>query len=258
MTVEHDHSLLVLSTTFYRAHIEHERILAELTLQSAKDLKARGFPVLVIDGGSYEGYREALAEIGVEVVLQEESGLGNARREVVSAALRTDAKYFLYTELEKVGFMGAVSDVYRLFSQNDVEVVIPRRRSLSSYPSFQAHSEALGNEVWKRVTGKDLDIYFGPRAWRRDLSHYFLDYHGDYGDLWDVIMIPILHMVSDKRCFAEVVLDYDHPSEQTEYEEKHLQFINKRLHQLELVSRALIAEWESLAAKRVESGRAKE
>ena len=40
-----------------------------------------------------------------------------------------------------------------------------------------------------------MDLWFGPRVWRRELTRYFLEYDGELGDRWEAHFLPVLDAV---------------------------------------------------------------
>lgn len=90
----------------------------------------------------------------------------------------------------------------------------------------------LKNGSFGVLTGRPLDITFGPRSWKREVTKYFMDYKrggdGDYG----ITFVPLLHMLADGKQLRSVAVDYDHPQEQTRLEEDNLSFNRKRVAQL--------------------------
>ncbi len=71
------------------------------------------------------------------------------------------------------------------------------------------------------------------RKWRKELSDYFLNYNGEYGDKWDSIFIPVMNAIFDGKRVSGVEVEYTHPHKQTEMEEHNLTFYRKRVEQLE-------------------------
>jgi len=97
------------------------------------------------------------------------------------------------------------------------------------------------------LTGHDLDVWFGPRVFRREMARYFLDYDGNkegYGDLWDSTFIPVMDAITDGKKVKGVNLDFTYPPEQTAFEENHIDFYRKRLHQLNNINNSFWDRWE--------------
>ena len=102
----------------------------------------------------------------------------------------------------------------------------------------------MGNLFWNKLTGHDLDMWFGPRTFRRDISAYFTAYNGEYGGKWDSIFIPVMDAIIGGENVKSVTVDYTHPAEQTAFEEQDLSLYWKRVKQLENLLPALETHWK--------------
>lgn len=96
-----------------------------------------------------------------------------------------------------------------------------------------------------------MDLWFGPRTWHRDLSNYFLNYNGEYGDKWECIYIPIINALMDKKRILGIEVNYINPPEQTAIEEHNLSYYQKRLEQLENLTKSITAHWEKHSQKKI-------
>ncbi|MEK6833306.1 MAG: hypothetical protein AABY32_04615, partial [Nanoarchaeota archaeon] len=114
----------------------------------------------------------------------------------------------------------------------------------------------FGDDCWRELTGTDLDVWSGPRTWRRELSDYFLDYDGMYhsyinkenkeifyGDNWDSIFIPVMQAILDGKKVEGIKINYTHPPEQTALEEGNYEYTIKRLDQLNNLVPAFTDYW---------------
>ena len=155
--------------------------------------------------------------------------MGKGRRQAVKIAYESRKEIIALMEPEKVSYVSEIINTVKPIIDGKAELVIPKRKSLISYPVVQQHSEALVNFFVKELTGLILDISFGPRTFKRELSNYFLNYSGEYGDTWDSIFIPVLNAIHDKKSILSLDVNYIHPKEQTEFEEHDIKFFKKRV-----------------------------
>ena len=128
--------------------------------------------------------------------------------------------------------------------------MIPSRNSAlfqSTYPLEQWHSESFGNasaNIGSRAAGMGaFDWFFGPFAFRADLSEFWLQCTAE---LWDAQMVPILraHAAKGARVTA-VEVPYAHPPEQKRAEEGSGVWAEKRLQQLQYLLPLLKQEFEA-------------
>ena len=175
--------------------------------------------------------------------------MGASRRQAIKEAYNTEKKVIAWTEPEKEDYIQKIADTACPILDGSADLVIPRRKSMQSYPLVQQHTEAFCNDFCRELTGFDLDFCFGPRTWHRNMSHYFLDYSGNYGDKWDSLFIPVVHAIADGKKVIGVKIEYNHPIEQTKVEEHDLFFYKKRLEQLENVMNASYDYWKKIQFK---------
>lgn len=236
----------IATTTFYRPHsdVDIERAnLARNFVRSATDI---GYSVFVVDGGSAHEFLGDIERCGAVVLPEEEFGMGKSRRQAIKAAHDSGRDVIVWSEPEKECYVAEISKTVEPIVNGSSDLVVPKRRSLDSYPTAQQFAEPFGNAFWKALTGTDLDVWFGPRTWRRELSGLFLDYNGEYGDKWDSIFIPVLDVLNRGDRIASVEVDYTHPKIQRDREESDLVFYRKRVEQLQNLMEALENHWKKL------------
>src|SRR4051812_33730534 len=92
---------------------------ADMLIRSMESLAAHGFPVLLADGGSVNGFTGRLAQVpGVVVETAPEKGLVAQVRHALEMAQRIGSTHLLYTEPDKhwffdsrlADFLGAVQN----------------------------------------------------------------------------------------------------------------------------------------------------
>lgn len=244
-TVRSGPTVAIATCTLYDMDHPSDACRAALALRTVEEATALGYHIVVVDGGSPRRFTNELRERGAVLLQQERPGMGASRRQAIRACLRTTAPVIAYLDPEKHPYLGQLHRTIEPILAGACDVVVPRRRSLRSYPTAQQHSEAFINAFWRDLTSTDLDVMFGPRSWRRGLSSYFLDYDGEYGDRWDCIFVPLVDLWRDGWRMSEVVVDYEHPPAQTAAEEADRSFFWKRMDQATLLMKAI----ESRAAR---------
>lgn len=94
------------------------------------------------------------------------------------------------------------------------------------------------------LVGFDLDYAFGPMIVTKASAPFFLNYSGEYGDLWDSVLIPRLRIIRSGLSYAVKTVDFNNDPRMTAIESGNLKMILKRVGQLQNVVPSLIAEWQ--------------
>ncbi|RMG42640.1 MAG: hypothetical protein D6719_06000 [Candidatus Dadabacteria bacterium] len=238
--------IVVVSTTHYPEGSKTAEVRAELALNSVTELVSSGAELLLVDSGANSAFKERAVEAGAKILQQQGSTLGASRREAFSAGRDSGKKVIAYFEIEKRGFAEKLKDVCRPVLNGEAGMVIPARKTIESYPDFQQLSETLGNMYCYMICGHYFDLFFGPRIVSRETVTYFTGYQGEYGDSWEALFIPVLRALKDGVLIKSLEVDFEYPEEQLRVEANTRGFIEKRLFQLELVRKAVAAEWERL------------
>ena len=220
---------IVAVTTLFSTDNPSDRLRSNLAILTFNKLKSYNFDTVVIDGGSSPDFLKRIDEVGIKAIAQEGKGLGVSRRQAIKLACDTGKTPIVIMEPEKVDFVSQIEKLSSLISEDRADFVIPKRRSLKTYPVAQQLSEDFGNLFIKELIGFDLDLFFGPRIFKGEMAQYFLNYDGKYGDAWESIFIPVLDAIQDGKRVLSVPIDYFHPKEQREAEEHDLDFFKKRV-----------------------------
>lgn len=239
----------VAITTFYNPNDENDIYRASLAKSVVRKATDLGYEVILVDGGSSDELLKEFEQYGARLYTQLSRGMGSSRRQAIREAHNTGRSIIAWTEPEKEDYIPKIVDTAFPIITGSADLVVPRRKSLRSYPTAQQYAELFGNTFWKELTGTNLDVWFGPRTWRRELSDYFLNYDGTYGDKWDSIFIPVMDAIADGKKISGVEIEYTHPSRQTGLEEHDLTFSKKRLEQLENLILGLETHWRKLYPK---------
>jgi glycosyltransferase involved in cell wall biosynthesis len=239
---------VIATATLYDSNSENDAVRSELAKQMLKKAARFGYEVVVVDGGSsadlVEGFRRY-----ARVFRQKAKGMGESRRQAFQHAYDTGKEIIIFTEPEKVSFIPKILKTVEPIALGKADIVVPKRKSLKSYPAYQQYTEQATNIFWKELTGTDLDITFGPRAWNRKETSYFLRYKGEYGDSWDCIYIPVMDALADGRRIVSVDVDFTYPRAQREAEEHDLAFVKKRIDALSFIADFSLDHWKKLNKK---------
>jgi len=230
----------IATTTFYKSAKE---IRFQLALRTVRAATKFGYLIAVVDGGSPDEVCKKFSDAGAYLFQQELPGMGPSRRQAIAAAAKLvnndgavvwmePEKYTLVPQLYKAAtpILNGVSDL-----------VIPARKSMTSYPLEQQCAEFFGNLAFQHITGLALDAWFGPRVMNQRAINYFTTYKGEYGDKWDSIFIPVLRAFKAGLRVRSVKVNYTHPKKQAATE-TGLNFLVKRLDQLNNLIPAMAQE----------------
>lgn len=236
-------SVVIATGTRYDFSIPSDIVRAELAKKTVAKAVAIGYKMMIVDEGSPKELLEEFKRSGAIIKSLEKSSMGRSRRLAIGEAYNSGREIIVWMEPEKASFVDYIVKSIEPLVKEEADMVIPKRTSLKSYPLAQQYAEPFGNLFFKQLTGKDLDVWFGPRIFRKDIAHYFLDYEGEYGDLWEAIFVPILDAVIAEEKVIGIDVDYIHPQEQKYIEEHDLRFYRKRLDQLDNIVNALEMHW---------------
>jgi hypothetical protein len=174
--------------------------------------------------------------------------MGVGRRKVIAQAIKWSSLTALapfvivWREPEK-NLAKFVPDLVRPIQDGDCDIVIPRRKSLKSYPSFSQDWEIVGNLIASTfIGGKPQDYWVGPRAFNIKAAQYFLDYPGEQKglpDLHDSIFCPLIDASLEGLKVSGVEIDFEYPKEQREAEENDTETMKKRMKTMRILLQAM-------------------
>jgi len=247
VATNNNEKIVIATGTFY---LDDGGVRPRLALQTASEALRHGYIFAVIDGGSSEGFYRQMVTQDIIFLKEELHGMGRGRRQLLSyvANLVGDNGVIIWTEPEKWPLIAELRKATILIQDGTADLVIPGRtdEGLSSYPFAQACAERLGNSAFRALTGREFDMWFGCRVMNRRALDFFLNYQGEYGDLWEGMYIPVLRAIKENLRISSVSVNYIHPQEQSAEEEGTYSFIKKRLHQLNNLVPALEHEARKL------------
>jgi glycosyltransferase involved in cell wall biosynthesis len=235
---------VIVTDSLYSLESEGDRIRADIAEQTLRSAVERGYEIIVVDGGSPEGLLTEFKDLGAHVYAQEQKGMGNGRRQGFGLALETEKPVIARTEIEKVHYIPEIWKTGLPILGKEADLIIPRRNSLESYPRFQQLCEEAGNLYASEVTGRHLDLWFGPRTGSREIfGGPFMKYNGEFGDKWESIFMPVLNALLNGKRVMEVEVDYTHPESQTEFEKGNSELDRKRIEQLGRLTDSIERYW---------------
>lgn len=228
----------VVTTTLSKNPDDLRVALAIRTINAVKAMT--GNPMIVIDG-SPEPVKDLLRSAGADVVDEDPTNktMGDSRRQAVYWGEMAGSDIIIWMEPEKYPLVPFLPQLVAPVMNGEFDLVIPRRRSLRSYPAYQMAKELEGNHEVASMTGRpDLDLWSGPRIMNRKAATLFTHYRGQFGDRWESIFIPVVETLSMGLRVGSVTVDYVHPPEQTAAESGP-EFDQKRDVQLNVLVEAM-------------------
>ena len=171
--------------------------------------------------------------------------VGQHRRKAFKKALELGTKdndVYVWAEPEKLGFEKYIEEMAKPIENGDVDIVIPRRNSLDSYPSWQIPWEQTGNQMIKQIIGEDLDYFFGPRALSKKATQILTEYPGKQNvtDIWDSIFSPLIDFKLNNLKFGEVDVFFEYPKEQRDKEQEDINMLTRRTYGLHVIVSEMI------------------
>lgn len=222
-----------------------EKVRAEVFLDTATVCFSLGIPLVAVFKDCSERYLKKLNDLEVILVPQSGSGIGYVRREAIKAGIDKipGVRYYLWLEPEKPSFPIIVS---KIITDLDTEFCFFNRHSMNSYLPEQACYYLFCRWIASQLIGFDVDYAFGPMILTKVSARVFLEYEGEYGDLWDSILIPRLRIIRGNIPYEVKTVEFHNDPRMTAIESGILKMFLKRIEQFRNVIPALITEWKRL------------
>jgi len=205
-------------------------------VKTVKNAREFCIPILVVDGGSPEGFLEEIRDHGATVLSEVDhprGAMGPGRRQAIAGGFRiTDGRISCYIEPEKYDMVRYVEMCYAPILGDSADLNVPRRYSWITYPKAQQLAEPLGNLHFRQVTGLDYDMWFGPRFFNAAAGKFFLEYNDEHGGAWDPTCVPVIRAAAAGLRVAATKVDYVNSPEQTAEEEQSASWTKRRAAQL--------------------------
>lgn len=174
--------------------------------------------------------------------------MGYGRRLVINTALQICRKrrqfgnIIVWREPEK-NLAPFIPAIIRPILDDNAHIVVPRRKSLASYPTFSQYWEATGSYIASQVIGGEpQDYWVGPRAMTMHAAQYFVQYPGaqeGLPDRHDSIFGPIIDAVHHGLKVAGVDIDFEYPKAQRDAEENDPKTMTKRMQVMHELTKAM-------------------
>lgn len=242
---------IICVTTFRQGNPENiiERIRSEVFLDTASKIFDAGLALVVVYIETQESVLRMLQQFGAVLIKQRSSGMGNIRREALSESRIhfPNARYFCWLEPEKPDLIRFILPMTNQMKQTQSDFGIFNRIDMASYPPEQAHYYLFCRAVATQLVGFDIDYAFGPMLMTPATISYFLEYSGSrYGDKWDSILIPRLHIIKGGIKISVLPVNFRNDERMTRVESGNTTLILKRLDQFNNIVPSLISEWQFL------------
>lgn len=217
--------LAVYTSTLYKED-PVSKVRAPLAIKFLENARDLGIRCVVTDSGSNQEFLDKLSGMENVTVVddsEKKASMGESRRSALDKAEHLDGtEFFLYADPEKDDLITKenINEMLEMLRNDEADIVVPQRKSLESYPPFQAWVEKRAN---KRATelaegysesnqdSKPLDLWFGPKMMNRKGAKFFENYNDakDKLDKWDSIIVPVIEAHNAGLRIGTVEVDYD-------------------------------------------------
>lgn len=262
--------IAITLTTFYPnwyrgklKSIKHtDKVRGDLALEFITKATKNGYKIVLVDGKSSKPFKKTVASIQPLTIKNRRSQKRSpAKRQAFKIASQIEKiKVILATEPEKVDVLDSVEKISKPILEGNATIVIPKREDnlfQSSYPKYQYESEIEGNKLYNeylranqllKENDEDLDMFFGPRAFKNDrkiLSLFMRKFKikvkkfeiesdlFDPEELSNASFFPIVLALKKKFKVASTEVPFSYPKLQKENEEigSRELFLEKRRNQ---------------------------
>jgi len=138
-----DSKEIICATTFRQGNPENEveKIRSEVFLDTARKISDAGLSLVVVYIETQESVLKMLQRLGATLVEQQTFGMGNIRREALSASCSRflSARYFCWLEPEKPDMVRFIVPMAYHMEKDQSDFGIFNRSDMASYPPEQAH-----------------------------------------------------------------------------------------------------------------------
>lgn len=223
-------------------------VRAKLALSTITNARSANYRIAVSEGSGGVFYENAIRSGAFVSEQIRGRSMGADRRDIMQIASQEMIDkdgVIVWLEPEKDTLIDDIGQIAQPILDGRADMVIPARSSFgwSSYPKEQKHIEKFGNMGFSAFTRMSLDIWFGPFAVNKNALQFFLDYDGEYGDLWDSIHIPRVRVIAaGLKVLSVVCPNFRYPPEQRKEEEGNPALILKRVDQISNLVRAFHSE----------------
>lgn len=224
-----------------------DKVRGDLALEFIAKCQDKGFQVVVVHGGSSKDFDQEISKIKGIKIARKLSPKRAIRRRLAykTASLLPGVKVIITSEPEKTDLVKSFSKIAKPILDKQADIVVPERTNQSfkkSYPLFQYKSEVKGNSQYNQLLrghnllgqkDKDLDFFFGPRAFankpkvlslftrrfnfkKKDKSTILNTF--DPEDYSNILYYPIIMALVKKTGVKSVKVSFRYPKIQKENE----------------------------------------
>ena len=237
--------IVVAMSTRYDLTKESDKIRLKLCVETLKKCKKEKIDTVIIETSKNNNISNILKRFTNSLIREKNLSMGEGRRRAIKEAIKKGAEIIVLLDPEKEDFVKSIKKTTNYLTEKNYDLVIPERKNLKTYPKFQEQLEKIGNRFWEKTTKRKLDMWFGTRVFKKEIANYFLNYKGEYGDLWDINNIPVMRAIKDKKKIGSIKVNFKYPKIQRDIEKEDLIFLRKRINQLEFLTRCIYKENEN-------------
>ena len=235
--------------------IKHtDKIRGDLALESCKSAAKLDYQMIVVNGGSSKTFSKELSDIkGIIVVKRRGKKRSPGKRIGIKIASKLPGiKVIVISEAEKVSIIAdCIPQIAEPIINGSADVVVPKREQnlfKSTYPEYMLESEIEGNKIYNEILAsnnllkpnlENLDMFFGPRAFRNDRKiiavfmkryHIFSSEYFDSEEWSNTLYFPIVLALIKGLRVKSVTVPFSYPVMQKRNEEASAEdvFIEKR------------------------------
>jgi len=234
--------IIVVMSTKYNLKNKSDKVRLNLCITTLKKCKNKNIETVVIETSDNEEISRKLKKFTNILIRKKGISMGEGRRLAIKTAKKADANIIILLDPEKEDFIKSIKKITDYLIKKNYDIVIPKRKNFNNYPKFQERLEKIGNKFWEKTTNTKLDMWFGTRVFKKEVANYFLDYKGEYGNLWDINNIPIMRAIKDKKKIGSIKINFKYPKTQRDIEKEDLKFLRKRIIQLEFLTKCIYKE----------------
>ena len=228
--------MIVILPTKYNKNDSLRIFLFKMTIKALYLFKIKAIIIDSSEDNIYTDIKNYISSYDNSILIKQNDIFykkGGALREGMKFILNNfkNNDIIIFQEPEKYSMIKYYLDIVTNINEKSY-VCIPSRESLNSYPIEQQCSENFINYYLNTALETNYDWAFGPVIFTQNLTNYWLNYDGK---MWDAQLIPIMYCLKDKIKVIDSKINFMYPKKQTKYEENNINFIKKRLYQLNYI-----------------------
>jgi hypothetical protein len=239
--------------------IKHtDKIRGDLALEFSRICSSLGYHLVVADAKSTTTFIKTLSEIPNIIVKKSKNQKRSPQKRLAFqiAAKISGVKVIIATEPEKVSLLENIGRIAEPILKNKADIVVPKRNNKlfgQTYPSYMYESETIGNNLYNEFLklyklmpqkSQDLDMFFGPRAFKNEkrILKLFMKKHklkvgrlalpAEYFDpeqLSNTSFFPIVEALKKKLRVESVEVPFTYPKLQKQNESQgNLEFFEEK------------------------------